>query len=60
MSKGQGVFELGGGCAKHLHSSHAEPLYPQPKESASQVSLHGHGKEDYVFLKQMKNKSPVL
>ena len=53
-SKGQGVFEQGGGCAKHLHSSHAEPLYPYPKESASEASLHGNGKEDCIFLKQMK------
>ncbi|EFB23824.1 hypothetical protein PANDA_021272, partial [Ailuropoda melanoleuca] len=48
------VSEQGSCCAEHLSSPHAEPLYLQPKEPASQVSLHGQGKEDCIFLKQMK------
>ena len=54
ISKGQGLFEQGGGCAKHLSSPYAEPLYLYPKESTSQASLHGHGQEDSTFLKEMK------
>ena len=46
---GQGVFEQGRGCAKHLSSLHAEPLHLQPTESASQASLPGsrYGKKGY-------------
>ena len=54
ISKGQGLFEQGGGCAKRLSSPYAEPLYLYPKESTSQASLHGHGQEDSTFLKEMK------
>ena len=70
ISKGQGVFEQGSGCAKHLSNPHAEPFYlycakhlsnphAEPfylylKEYESQVSLHGHGQEDYTLLKETK------
>ena len=53
ISKGQGVFEQQSGCAKHLSNPHAEPFYLYLKESESQVSLHGHGQEDYTLLKEM-------
>ena len=54
ICKRQGLFEQGSGCAKYLSSTHAEPLYLHSYESASQESLLGHGKEGYVFLKEMK------
>ena len=54
ISKRQGVFQQRNGCARHLSNPHAEALYLYPKESESQVSLHGHGQEDCTPLKEMK------
>ena len=49
-----GSLWQGSGYAKHLSNPHAEPLYIYPRESESQVSLHGHGQEDCSLLKEMK------